>query len=388
VLAPVKAVFDTGAGPNLVREGILPKGLERFLIRNQPLLRINNASGKRMPVRRVINLYVQVGDLVTRVRFYVVPGLGTPCILGCNFTNLHVRSIHPKERMVDLNEGGSVAIASGSDAENAASAQIREPTASSKVRLSRKMVITPRCEAHVEVTSAASGLYQIFHHTKPSAPAITLAREIAEIQPNVPFRVRVINPTNRVHSLSKGMVIGIAAPAPARGFSLDSHAAKFCEPPQGYGRSSAGLDVTDPEREPLCHAGPIKCRCPPKVRLTPSKGGRSVETWQPSLPLRWAKRTFMKGKQSRRRKTTRKKANRRARARRRRMAGRVLSRALTSRRTGRGTPHVGAASPHVRRPPGNGGRHDSPNRGPPRFQARTRTAVPRRIPCAGLKSPK
>jgi hypothetical protein len=102
----------------------------------------------------------------------------------------------------------------------------------------------------VEVTSAASGMYQIFHHTKPSAPAITLASGIAEIRPNVPFRVRVINPTNRAHSLSKGMVIGIAAPAPARVFSLDAHGAKFCEPPQGYGRrSSDGLDLTDPERE-------------------------------------------------------------------------------------------------------------------------------------------
>jgi hypothetical protein len=113
------------------------------------------------------------------------------------------------------------------------------------------MVIPPpRCEAHVEVTSAASGLYQIFHHTKPSAPAITLASGNAEIRSNVPFRVRVINPTNRAHSLSKGMVFGMAAPAPARLFSLDAHAAKFCEPPEGYGRSSAGLDVTDPEREP------------------------------------------------------------------------------------------------------------------------------------------
>jgi hypothetical protein len=90
VLAPVKAVLDTGAVPNLVRDGILPKGWEPFLIQNQPLPRINNASGKRMPVRGLITLYVQVGDLVTRVRFYVVPGLGTPCILGCNFINLHV----------------------------------------------------------------------------------------------------------------------------------------------------------------------------------------------------------------------------------------------------------------------------------------------------------
>jgi hypothetical protein len=249
VLAPVKAVFDTGAGPNLVREGILPKGWERFLIPNQPLPRNNNASGKRMPVRGVITLYVHVGVLVRRVRFYVVPVLGTPCILGCNFINLHVRSIHPKERRVDLNEGGSVAITSGIDAENAASAQIREPTASTKVRLSRKTVIPPRCEAHVEVTSAASGLYQIFHHTKPSAPAITLASGIADIRPNIPFRVRFINPTNRAHPLSKGMVIGIAAPAPARVFSWDAHGAKFCEPPQGYGRSLWGLDLTDPERD-------------------------------------------------------------------------------------------------------------------------------------------
>jgi hypothetical protein len=148
-----------------------------------------------MPVRGVITLYVQVGDLITRVRFYVVPVLCTPCILGCNFINLHVRSMHPKERWVDLNEGGSVAIALGIDAENAASAQIREPTASTKVRLSRKTVIPPpRCEAHVEVTSAASDLYQIFHHTKPSAPSINLASGIAEIRPNVHFRFRGYQP--------------------------------------------------------------------------------------------------------------------------------------------------------------------------------------------------
>jgi hypothetical protein len=101
----------------------------------------------------------------------------------------------------------------------------------------------------VEVTSAVSGLYQIFHHTKPSAPATTLASVIAEIRPNVPFRVRVIKPTNRAHSVSKGMVIGIAAPAPARVFSLDAPGIQFCEPPQGYGRPSGGLDVTDSERE-------------------------------------------------------------------------------------------------------------------------------------------
>jgi hypothetical protein len=260
VLAPFKAVFDTGAGPNLVREGILPKGWERFLIPNRPLPRINNASGKRVPVRGVITLYVQVGDLVTRVRFYVVPGLGTPCILGCNFINLHVRSIHPKEHRVDLSEGGSVAIASGIDAENAASPQIREPTASTKVRLSRKTVIPPQREAHVEVTSAASGLYQIFHHNKPSAPAITLASGISEIRSNVPFRVIVINPTNRAHFLSKGMVFSIAAPTPARVFIWMPMLPSSVSPRRGMAAHRRVLTSPIRNENPLRHAGPPGCR--------------------------------------------------------------------------------------------------------------------------------
>jgi hypothetical protein len=60
VIAPVKAVFDTGAGPNLVREVILPTGWERLIIPNQALPRINNASGRRMSLRGEIDLYVQV----------------------------------------------------------------------------------------------------------------------------------------------------------------------------------------------------------------------------------------------------------------------------------------------------------------------------------------
>jgi hypothetical protein len=109
-MAPVRPVFDTGAGPNLVRDYLLPRGWESLLIPGQPLPRITNASGKRNPVKGVIVLYLQVGDLRIRVLFYVVPGLCVPCIPGCNFIDLHVRSIHPKERLVELREGGPVAI--------------------------------------------------------------------------------------------------------------------------------------------------------------------------------------------------------------------------------------------------------------------------------------
>jgi hypothetical protein len=128
-----------------------------------------------MSLRWIIALYVQVVDLLRWVRFYVVPGLGTPCILECNFINLHVRSIHPEVRRVDLHEGGSVAISSGLCSGSADSAQILEHTPSMKARRSRRTEMPARCEAHVEVTSAANGLYQILHPTKPSAPAVSLA---------------------------------------------------------------------------------------------------------------------------------------------------------------------------------------------------------------------
>ena len=88
VLYPLRAVLDTGAGINLVREDVLPAGWEKMLLPNVVLPRITNASGRRMAARGVIILHLQVGYLLKRVRFYVTPGLGVPCILGCAFINL------------------------------------------------------------------------------------------------------------------------------------------------------------------------------------------------------------------------------------------------------------------------------------------------------------
>ena len=64
----------------------------------------------------------------------------------------------------------------------------------------------------------------VVHHSKPSAPTVTLARGIAEIRAQVPFRVRIINPTTRVQVLPKGMVIGLADPHPSRVFTVDRDA--------------------------------------------------------------------------------------------------------------------------------------------------------------------
>jgi hypothetical protein len=100
------AVLDTGTGPNLIREYLLPKNWEVYRIPGLALPRITNDSGRRISARGLVHLHVQVGGLVRRVRFYVTPGLAVPCILGCNFINLHVKAILPKEQKVLLQEGG------------------------------------------------------------------------------------------------------------------------------------------------------------------------------------------------------------------------------------------------------------------------------------------
>jgi hypothetical protein len=140
----------------------------------------------------VITLFVQVGTLVLRVRLYVTPSLGVPCILRCNFINLHVRSIHPKERRIDLIEGGSVAIYTGVGACQISGKEPRTPSASPTVRLARKTVVPARSDMHVEVTSADNGLHLVVHHSTSSKDPIALASGVVDIRAHIPFRVRVL----------------------------------------------------------------------------------------------------------------------------------------------------------------------------------------------------
>jgi hypothetical protein len=117
------AVLDTCAGPNLIREDLLPKNWEVYRIPGLPLPRITNAIGRRITARGVVQLHVPVGGMERRVCFYVTPGLAVPCILGCNFINLHVKAILPKEQKVLLQKGCIEAISPGPGKEECSMAE-------------------------------------------------------------------------------------------------------------------------------------------------------------------------------------------------------------------------------------------------------------------------
>jgi hypothetical protein len=72
VLVPVLAVLDTGAGPNLIREDVLPPNWETLRLRGASIPKVMNASGRLLQSKGIIVLIVQFGHLRTRVRFYVI----------------------------------------------------------------------------------------------------------------------------------------------------------------------------------------------------------------------------------------------------------------------------------------------------------------------------
>jgi hypothetical protein len=218
------------------------------LIPDAALPHLTNA--RRMPIRGIIVLHVQIEQFRSRVRFHVAPEMEVPCILVCSFIRRHVKCIYPGKQRVEMNEGGSVHISQGLSACHSVSEQ-RRPTASTKVRLARPVVVPARCEAHVEVTTAVEGLCGLTHHSKLSAGPVTLASGVAEICPHIPFRVRVINPSERPYTLPKGMLIGMASPRPLNVINVG--AVEEAEDPDmdlPHASHPEGLTTAPPPRPP------------------------------------------------------------------------------------------------------------------------------------------
>ena len=139
---------------------------------------------------------------------------------------------------MDLHDGASVAIANESDFSSKAPPREPATLASTKVRAAQRVIIPPRCEAHVSVQTAASELCLIQNRIRAGpGQGLSLANGIAEVRPQIPFKVRVINTSHQERILPKGMVLGVALPHPTQIVSLadDGIEAVNTEPSSGPG---------------------------------------------------------------------------------------------------------------------------------------------------------
>jgi gag-polyprotein putative aspartyl protease len=146
VQTPVRAILDTGAGPNLVREAVLPEDWNWRRLTGEPECRIVGAGGRKLRQKVVIILHVQVGQPRLKTKFIVVEELAAECILGCQFINRHVQTIIPKDRKVVLSDGSVISIRHDSDIhtpQGRQTAKSSELVPSNKVRVAKFARLLP-----------------------------------------------------------------------------------------------------------------------------------------------------------------------------------------------------------------------------------------------------
>ena len=217
IMTPVRAIFDTGAGPNLIRRDQLPDDWESYRVfgtQNPPIV---GAGGRRLAQKGTVTLVVEIGDLRVRGRFIVVDGLAAPCILGCQFINRHIANILPKEKRIHLSNGTVVSILKGSDPLTPTSEKTAEKEAenrpSNTVRVAKTVTIPARAESHIWVNCQSPGLQFLQAKHSPSL-GLSIANGVADVVPLKPFLVRVLNTSLQPRVLPKNMVVGHAFPNP------------------------------------------------------------------------------------------------------------------------------------------------------------------------------
>ena len=275
ILTPVSAILDTGAGPNLIRETVLPEDWERYRIPGHPAFHIVGAGGRRLLQKGNITLTVQLGTLKVQARFIVVESLAAECILGCQFIDRQVQAILPKEKRVTLANDSVIPILQDSDPNPVAGhpPPPKELPPSTKVRVAKMIVLPPRSECAVTVQCAAPGLRFLQARSRDNATGVHMANGVAEILPNQPFTVRVVNTSTKIRRLPKAMVLGHALPHPTAMVTL-------IEDPDGPEDSSqADSDQYRNESSPMEY---VIHRDPPPLPDRPDVDG---DTWKEAVQL-------------------------------------------------------------------------------------------------------
>lgn len=98
-MRPIVCIFDTGAGPNLIRADVLDTSGQGS-IGQRDMLDIRNAFDTRLKVSGTITLHLGMGGSRTRVNFGFVNEQVVPVLLVAMYTNRLVRSIHLAQKKI------------------------------------------------------------------------------------------------------------------------------------------------------------------------------------------------------------------------------------------------------------------------------------------------
>ena len=223
----VDAVLDTGAGPNVIRESLLPHGWQRYAQRATNLPRIRDANNRRLNVEGILPMILDMGSQRFRASFLVCKDLAVPAILGCSFIQRFVEAILPQEHKVVLKYGGAIAIqsrkqrtvasisASPREKDHPSPWPKREKMRAGYVKITLPVEIPPYSESLIHVRCARTGLLQV-------VPAERLMRKLKVSVPyglidaphGANFLMKIANFSQKNVRLRKGTIVGIAEERP------------------------------------------------------------------------------------------------------------------------------------------------------------------------------
>ena len=226
-LQTVHAVLDTGAGPNLVREELLPKEWRRYAPKITKLPRIRDANNRRLTVEGILPMVIDLGGQRLHASFLVCKDLAVPAILGCAFIQRFVEAILPQENKVVLKYGGAVAIQSRKQktvasinapdtvADHPCPWKKRDMLRAGRIKLTRSVVIPPYSEAPIYVRCARTGILQVTPAERLMCKLkVSVPHGIIDAPYEASFVMKIANFSKKKVRLRKGVIVGLAEERP------------------------------------------------------------------------------------------------------------------------------------------------------------------------------
>ena len=99
------SIFDTGAGPNIVRKDILSADDLSNLDKSRHIANLSSASKHPLDVLGIIYLYVDINGYCVRQPFVIASELSCDVLLGTTYIDQHVAHLYVRKRTVVLADG-------------------------------------------------------------------------------------------------------------------------------------------------------------------------------------------------------------------------------------------------------------------------------------------
>ena len=249
-------VLDTGAGPSVVREDVLPPGWKQQARRAPRSTHVCDASGQLLKVKSQVGLSVFVEGASMPFQFLVVKSLSVPVILGMDFQKEHVKAIYPGCETVAWNHGGLTRAENAWDGKKKEPNPVKgNPTRRDKgaIYLRQGVTVAPRTVQAVSVVCGTAGLCRLVERPEVLAEkGLRLHNALAILKPRRELILHLTNISDRPVNLPKNYAIGLAEP--------------YVGPTYEITEEDQPADVG---KDPLCTAGQTEDHPPKEVPSVP-----------------------------------------------------------------------------------------------------------------------